>query len=121
MGWGRLKEQDGHEAGRAWFPALADRLHLGAVIAKCGDFCAEAEAFVKNLRIENPESHLSSRILWPQGSEELVERYDRHLGLSAPQHIRPVHQKRAAEVEKAREVEPPQQQRSRDRGDDYGL
>ncbi len=123
MGWDRLKQQDGHEAGRAWFPALADRLHLGAVIAKCGDFCAEAEAFVKNLRIENPESHLSSRILWPLGSEELVERYDRHLGLSAPQHIRPVHQEQTVEVQKARDVEPPQQQRSRsrDRGDDYGL
>ncbi|WP_237402760.1 hypothetical protein, partial [Rhodovulum sulfidophilum] len=77
---------------------------------------------VKNLRIENPESHLSSRILWPQGSRELVERYDRHLGLSAPQHIRPVHQERTPEVQKARYVESPQQRsRSRDRGDDYGL
>ena len=61
-----LSRPDGHEAGRKWFPALADRLHLGAVVAKCGSFCAHTEAFVKNLRIEDPAHHLSPAQLYPK-------------------------------------------------------
>ncbi|MDF2143343.1 hypothetical protein, partial [Paenirhodobacter sp. CAU 1674] len=30
LGFSELKRPDGHEAGRSWFPALSDRLHLGA-------------------------------------------------------------------------------------------
>jgi len=37
-----------YEAGHAFFPALADRMHLTAAIAKCAGSCARAEAFVKN-------------------------------------------------------------------------
>lgn len=121
MGWDRLNDDDGHEAGRAWFPALSDRLHLGAVIAKCGAFCAEAEAFVKNLRLDNPEKHLSPSQLWPTEAPDLVERYDRHLGLAAPQQIRAVQREQAVEVAKPREPDSPQPQRGRDRGGDRGL
>ena len=85
MGPEELKRPDGHEAGRAWFPALSERLHLGAVIAKCGAFCAQVEAFVKNLRIQDPEQHLAAEQLWPTEASELVERYERHLGLDLPQ------------------------------------
>ena len=87
-----LSRPDGHEAGRKWFPALADRLHLGAVVAKCGSFCAHAEAFVKNLRVEDPAHHLSPAQLYPQEAPELVERYNRHLGLSLPQHVQTIHE-----------------------------
>ncbi|WP_349294627.1 hypothetical protein ABEB22_21265 (plasmid) [Thioclava sp. 'Guangxiensis'] len=121
MGWGRLIDEDGHEAGRAWFPALSDRLHLGAVIAKCGAFCAEAEAFVKNLRLEGSKHQLSPQQLWPEEATELVERYDRHLGLAAPQQIRPAHREQAFEVERSPEQDPPQRQQGRGRGGDRGL
>lgn len=68
MGFDTLCRPDGHEAGRKWFPSLVDRLHLGAVIAKCGVFCAQAEAFVKNLRIEDPARQLKAEELWPEES-----------------------------------------------------
>ena len=48
FGMGMDDDRKGYEAGRAFFPALTDRMHLTAVIAKCADFCARAEAFVKN-------------------------------------------------------------------------
>jgi hypothetical protein len=44
FGMGMDDDRKGYEAGRAFFPALADRMHLTAVIAKCADFCARAEA-----------------------------------------------------------------------------
>lgn len=102
VGLEALRKPDGHEAGRKWFPALADRLHLGAVVAKCGAFCAQAEAFVKNLRIEDQARHLSPDQLWPQEAPELVERYNRHLGLSLPQHVRSVHERESQQVETGR-------------------
>ena len=119
MGWDDLQRPDGHERGREWFPALADRLHLGAVIAKCGRFCAYAEAFVKSFRVEDPERHLQLDRLWPEGAPELVERYNRHLGLALPQHIEPVHERQREEVQETRDVQTRQPERSRD--DDYGF
>lgn len=108
----QLRRADGHEKGRYWFPALADRLHLGAVIAKCGAFCAQAEAFVKNLQISDPARHLKPERLWPEEAPELVERYNRHLGLDLPQHSQADHQREQVQVETR------QQERSRD--DDHG-
>jgi hypothetical protein len=35
---------DRYEAGRDLFPSLSDRMHLAAVVAKCGAFCAKVEA-----------------------------------------------------------------------------
>lgn len=115
MGLPELSRADGHEAGRNWFPALADRLHLGAVIAKCGAFCAQAEAFVKNLRFEDPSWHLSPERLWPEEAPELVERYSSYLDLDLPQHSRPDHKHQRDEVQSER------QEQSRDIGDSYGL
>jgi hypothetical protein len=114
-----LKRPDGHEAGRAWFPALADRLHLGAVIAKCGLFCAHAEAFVKNLTIQDPARHLDPDRLWPEEAPELVARYSRHLGLDLPQHSQPDHLREQGQVEAQAPTSARQQERSRE--DDWGL
>jgi hypothetical protein len=116
VGLDELRRPDGHEAGRKWFPALADRLHLGAVIAKCGVFCAQAEAFVKNLRIEDPSHHLKPENLWPKKAPELVERYNLHLGLDLPQLSQPRHERGQVQ---AKEVK--QQERRRDEGHDLDL
>lgn len=106
-----LQRPDGHERGREWFPALSDRLYLGAVIAKCGAFCAYAEAFVKNFQIKDPNRHLKLEQLWPEETSELVERYNRHLNLDLHQQIEPHHKHQREEV----------QTRSHDLDDDYGL
>ena len=115
-----LKRPDGHEAGRKWFPSLADRLHLGAVVAKCGAFCAHAEVFVKNLRREGSADHLSPDHLWPEEAPELVERYNRHLGLDVSQQIKAYQESQVAEVEKTPSQETEVHEPCRDTGHDYG-
>lgn len=117
LGFSELKRPDGHEAGRSWFPALSDRLHLGAVISKCGSFCAHAEALVKNLRFSNPAQHLDPDRLWPEEASELVERYNRHLGIDFPQHDQALHQDERVEDDRDVSTE----RRSRDDGLDWGL
>ena len=47
FGLGQDDDKKGYKAGQDFFPALIDRMHLTAVLAKCGEFCARAEAFVK--------------------------------------------------------------------------
>lgn len=86
IGWN--DDKDGYEAGRAIFPALADRMHLTAALAKCADFCAKAEAFVKNTlaRMQGREApYPDHSALWPQGATQAVERNERNLGLRAPE------------------------------------
>lgn len=114
-----LAKRNGHENGRRWFPALADRLHLGAVIAKCARFCAYAEALMVNLAITDRSKHHSVDEFWPQKSSELVERYNRHLGLDIPKHVQPVQERKTVEV---RETPEPVEEKnhSRDHGDDWG-
>ena len=121
MGLDKLRRPDGHEAGRKWFPSLVDRLHLGAVIAKCGVFCAQAEALVKNLRIEDPAQHLKPERLWPEESFELVERYNRHLGLDLPQHSQAHHERHREQVEEPHAVRTERRERSHDDDYDHGL
>lgn len=79
--WGELRRPDGHEAGRKWFPDLADRLHMGAVLAKCAEFFNQAEVLVKGLRIGDPNYEIPDERLGLEGATELVDRYNRHLGL----------------------------------------
>lgn len=119
VGLDELKRPDGHERGREWFPALADRLHLGAVIAKCGAFCAQAEAFVKNTMARDPARYLKPEQLWPREAPELAARYNRHLGLDLPQHSQPDHQREQGQVEGQAPTRARQQERSRD--DDWDL
>lgn len=79
-------DRKGYEPGKAFFPALTDRMHLTAVIAKCAEYCAKAEAFVKNLIAEawdNPH-RFDHHELWPEGASEAVERNERNLGLRMP-------------------------------------
>ena len=121
MGFNELGRADGHEAGRKWFPSLVDRLHLGAVIAKCGVFCAQAEALVKNLRIEDPAQHLKPERLWPEESFELVERYNRHLGLDLPQHSQTLHERQQEQARGIYEAMTAKCERSHDDDYDHGL
>ncbi len=121
LGWDDLKRSDGHERGREWFPALADRLHLGAVIAKCGAFYAQAEAFVKNLMVDDPARHLEPERLSPQEAPELVERYNRHLGLDLPQHSQPLHERDGMDQQSDRDIGDERPSRTRDSGHDFGL
>jgi len=119
MGPEALAKPDGHENGRQWFPALADRLHLAAVVAKCAQFCAHAEAFICNLAIADRSKHFTVDELWPQRSSELVERYNRHLGLDLPQHVQPVHERETAVVRETPEPVVEEKGHSRDHGDDW--
>ena len=120
MGPEDLAKRNGHENGRRWFPALADRLHLGAVIAKCARFCAYAEALMVNLAITDRSKHHSVDEFWPQKSSELVERYNRHLGLDIPKHVQPAHEGKTVVVRETPEPVAEQKSHSRDHGDDWG-
>ena len=71
-------------------------MHLTTVIAKCADFCARAEAFVKNTiaqwrgeeRLPCPD-HTQ---LWPFNAQAAVVRNEMKLGLRAPEVTRPAHE-----------------------------
>ncbi len=79
----RANMDDRYEVGRDLFPSLSDRMHLAAVVAKCGAFMAKIEASVKNvLRPDVPQ--LEERTCWPQEAGAEVERHERNLGLTAP-------------------------------------
>mgnify|MGYP003644241557 CR=1 FL=1 len=79
----RANMDDRYEAGRDLFPSLSDRMHLAAVVAKCGAFMARIEASVKNvLRSDVPQ--IEERTCWPQEAGAEVERHERNLGLTAP-------------------------------------
>ncbi|WOI31447.1 hypothetical protein R1T40_00685 (plasmid) [Tritonibacter scottomollicae] len=74
---------DGYETGREFFPSLSDRMHLAAVVAKCGAFCARIEAAVKNM-LRPDGIQIEDRMCWPQEAPEEVERHEMNLGLTAP-------------------------------------
>jgi len=79
----RANMEDSYEAGRDLFPSLSDRMHLTAVVAKCGAFMAKIEASVKNvLRPDVPQ--IEERTCWPQEAGAEVERHERNLGLTSP-------------------------------------
>lgn len=119
MGPEDLAKPNGHENGRKWFPALADRLHLAAVVAKCAQFCAYAEAFICNVAIADRSKHFTVDELWPQRSSELVERYNRHLGLDLPQHVQPVHERETAVVRETPERVAEEKGHTHDHGYDW--
>jgi hypothetical protein len=134
FGMGMEDDKSGYEAGRAFFPALADRMHLSAALAKCADFCARAEAFVKNTiaRIQGREEpYQSHHQLWPFDAAKAVERHERNLGLRAPEVVQTVKQERPAPQQQEprpieRETSPSKdvsqaKSHSRDRDDDWGL
>ena len=111
-------DRKGYEAGRPFFPALTDRMHLTAVIAKCADFCARAEAFVKNalaqLRGDERIPYPSHAQLWPQNAEAAVIRNEQNLGLRAPEVAKTVQRESKPEIEVEREAPVQSKHRSRD-------
>jgi hypothetical protein len=114
-------DRKGYEAGRAFFPAIADRMHLTTVIAKCADFCAKAEAFVKNtiaqLRGDERIPYPDHTLLWPHNAKAAVTRHEINLGLRAPEVLKTAKHEAKAEIEVEREI--PVQ--SKDRGIDWEL
>ena len=72
---------DRYENGREFFPSLIDRMHLAAVVAKCGSFMAKAEQVVKNtLWPDRTQMQLHS--FYPQEAHIEVERHEVNLGLA---------------------------------------
>ncbi|OSP52880.1 hypothetical protein, partial [Pseudoruegeria sp. SK021] len=82
-------DQNGYDSGKMLFPALADRMHLTAALAKCAEFCARTEAFVKNLtaRVSGKEAlpYPDYDGCWPEHARQAVERNERSLGLRPPE------------------------------------
>ena len=76
FGLGQDDDKKGYKVGQDFFPALIDRMHLTAVLAKCGEFCARAEAFVKNtisqLRGLDQSAMLDQDKLWPENARPAV-------------------------------------------------
>jgi hypothetical protein len=79
----RANMGDGYESGREFFPSLSDRMHLAAVVAKCGAFCARVEAAVKNM-LRPDATQIEEQICWPQEALAEVERHEMNLGLTTP-------------------------------------
>ena len=80
------------------------------------DFCARAEAFVKNalaqLRGDERVPYPSHAQLWPQNAEASVTRNEQNLGLRAPEVIKAVQRETKSEVERDTPVQ--SKHRSRD-------
>lgn len=75
---------DRYENGRDIFPSREDRMHLAAVVAHCGAFCAKVEATVKNLLRWEGTPEISETTCWPKNSLQEVERHQVNLGLTVP-------------------------------------
>jgi hypothetical protein len=108
-------DRGGFKAGQDFFPALLDRMHLTAVLAKCGEFCARAEAFVKNhiaqLRGLDQSALLDQDDVWPQGARQAVSRSKINLGLRAPR----------VQSEQSQDLELEKRERSKERDDGWEL
>jgi hypothetical protein len=83
---------DRYEAGRDLFPALADRMHLAAAVAKCADFMGRIEVAVKIvLHPDGAKTQIDldawklarGRAHFGEAPAE-VARHERNLGLTAP-------------------------------------
>ena len=79
----RENMSDRYETGRELFPALADRMHLAAAVAKCADFMGRVEKTVKDALAPNGVTINRDVTLFPEASAE-AERHERNLGLIAP-------------------------------------
>jgi hypothetical protein len=121
FGLGQDDDKKGYKAGQDFFPALIDRMHLTAVLAKCGEFCARAEAFVKNtiaqLRGLDQSAQLDQDKLWPENATHAVMRSRINLEIRTP--VSQVERK--PEVEQERSQPTPKQERKRERDTDWEL
>jgi hypothetical protein len=121
FGLGQDDDKKGYKAGQDFFPALIDRMHLTAVLAKCGEFCARAEAFVKNtiaqLRGPDQTALLDQDKLWPENATHAVMRSRINLEIRTPV----VQVERQPEVERERSQPTPKPERKRERDTDWEL
>jgi hypothetical protein len=115
FGMSQDDDRNGFKAGQDFFPALLDRMHMTAVLAKCGEFCARAEAFVKNhiaqLRGLDQSAVLDQDEVWPQGARQAVSRSKINLGLRAPR----------VQSEQSKDLELEKRERSNERDDGWEL
>ena len=116
FGLGQDDDKNGYKAGQDFFPALIDRMHLTAVLAKCGEFCARAEAFVKNtiaqLRGLDQSAMLDQDKLWPENATHAVMRSRINLEIRTP--VAQVERKPEVERERAQPTPKPERKRERD-------
>ena len=121
FGLGQDDDKKGYKAGQDFFPALIDRMHLTAVLAKCGEFCARAEAFVKNtiaqLRGLDQSALLDQDKLWPENATHAVMRSRINLEIRTP--VAQVERK--PEVEQERSQPTPKPERNRERDTDWEI
>ena len=121
FGLGQDDDKKGYKAGHDFFPALIDRMHLTAVLAKCGEFCARAEAFVKNtisqLRGLDQSALLDQDKLWPENATHAIMRSRINLVIRTP--VAQVERK--PEVEQERSQLTPKPERKRERDTDWEL
>jgi hypothetical protein len=121
FGLGQDDDKKGYKAGQDFFPALIDRMHLTSVLAKCGEFCARAEAFVKNtiaqLRGLDQSAMLDQDKLWPENATHAVMRSRINLEIRTP--VAQVERK--PEVEQERSQPAPKLERKRERDTDWEL
>ena len=73
-----------------------------------------------NLAITDRSKHHSVDEFWPQKSFELVDRYNRHLGLDISKHVQPAHERKTAMVRETPEPVAEEKNHSRNHGDDWG-
>lgn len=74
----------GYTSAKEFFPDLVDRMHLTAVLAKCGDFLTRVEAWAKNslAAIAGREPPIQDhRTLWPQNAEDAIRHVEQDLGV----------------------------------------
>ena len=118
FGLGQDDDKKGYKAGQDFFPALIDRMHLTAVLAKCGEFCARAEAFVKNtisqLRGLDHSAMLDQDKLWPENATHAVMRSRINLEICTP--VAQVERKPEVELERSQPTPKPERKRERDDG-----
>jgi hypothetical protein len=118
FGLGQDDDKKGYKAGQDFFPSLIDRMHLTAVLAKCGEFCARAEAFVKNtisqLRGLDQSAMLDQDKLWPENATHAVMRSRINLEIRTP--VAQLERKPAVERERSQPSPKPERKRERDDG-----
>jgi hypothetical protein len=121
FGLGQDDDKKGYKVGQDFFPALIDRMHLTAVLAKCGEFCARAEAFVKNTIAQlcglDQSARLDQDKLWPENATHAVMRSRINLEIRTPV----VQVERQPEVERERSQPTPKPERKQERDTDWEL
>ena len=87
LGFEKQQKEKSYTLRPDLFPSLLDRMHLAAVVAKCAQFCAFAESFVKEAYGAAQGLSLSVDVekLWPQQSGAEVAHHERALNLRAPE------------------------------------